>query len=598
MAKKPPLEITVTKSDQQRALDKNWKSAKRRLSSPLMLADFAHENFSIFEGIIAKHNLPDNYTADELLDNSIDALHGKSRINKNEAKSFLLSLIDSNKNLFDPTKVALKVVNPEEFATNRAKAQEKKRRQREIRWEAIKHDAGIIAEKSLVYAKAAAKLGVYIPSRPLVWGYKAGKGIADAVIVSANALCVSFNALGIPNATRASLLGMGVWATVAYANGEAPQQFQISIQNMDPAEIKKLPLIAAYDAAFAPTEKTSARDKHAYYSMKSGEKMGVPAALLHFISYLESVGYRDVLAGSSSASKMTASGLFQITNATKIHYMKKHGKKTLVYLDAKENLENGTATDLEKSIVFAVDEFSKYSESKIIDMYNARKMEGPILEGMRLVDYGPMSTQLVAIDMLEKFPELSDPNITIERMVEIGVVYYTRDHFLGAGDYNKLKKLEARNTELLLTDAGLGEAIKNPLFFKKGMKVGQVFDSIHDNFLIAIDKPLKQFKAAYEIEVVRFHQEQVIKDGPLVRIEMQPPRTRWDVTVDTFEKLGSLTVLATEKAYEHTLGSLFADAQEEPAKAITVETKLPIYVDTIVPKPKPENLRGPKAPSA
>lgn len=271
------------------------------------------------------------------------------------------------------------------------------------------------------------------------------------------------------------------------------------IRNLSPANI-------AYALDFNASAQDHPRDAHAYQTMMAASDHNVPLIALHMIGYFESQKFSDMASNNSSASNP-----FQMIDTTKALLLHKYGQETSAYLSALERMGNEQASNTDKSLVLSFDAISKASMDTLNEAIKNQKMSGAIHDALAYADLSDVAAELIALDIKEKFPNITNPALSPEQIADITVQYYARDHFLGSKNYDLLSQMAKDRPDLSLTDSKavqksydeptakrLAHIVEiNPALLKKGMTAGEALSSIKSNFMDYVKKPYQQFAGNY-----------------------------------------------------------------------------------------------------
>lgn len=272
------------------------------------------------------------------------------------------------------------------------------------------------------------------------------------------------------------------------------------IRSMTPANI-------AYALNFNTNAQDHPRDAHAYQTMMAASDHDVPLIALHMIGYFESQKFSDMVSNNSSASNP-----FQMIDSTKALLIHKYGQETSVYKAAQAHIENGNASTTDKSLVLAFDTLAKTSMDTLNSAIKNQKMSGAVHDALAYANLSDIAAQLMALDIKEKYPDITNPALSPEQIADITVQYYTDDHFLGSKNYDLLLDMAEKHPDMSLTDSKtvqkaysesvakkLAEIVqKNPTFLKEGITAPEALKSIQTHFMSYVQEPYQKFAAHYD----------------------------------------------------------------------------------------------------
>ncbi len=221
---------------------------------------------------------------------------------------------------------------------------------------------------------------------------------------------------------------------------------------------------------------------------------GVPAIALHYISYLETGRFRDVVANNS-----TARGLMHIVDATKFDYLQQYGQQTQIYLAARQNIDDGISSAQDRRLVEAIDHIVSSDLDSLKESLRLQTLT-PLQDHARAIATSPdMQVELVALDMIRNSPEILRDNLNNEEILHITAAYYAKNHFLGAPTYNRLERMERDHPDLAIGRGFATIVAANPGLLSADMTAGEALTAIEDKFAVYVREPYQAFGQSYEI---------------------------------------------------------------------------------------------------
>ncbi|PZO86429.1 MAG: hypothetical protein DI626_06670 [Micavibrio aeruginosavorus] len=496
MAASPDIEIT--QKDRRQAARDNREALARKISGqkPSDLAEYLLSNFETFERILPRG-------AD--LDETIDTLRGGDKAEQKKTKKLLGKAVSRLKdNAVEGLafkKLGIKEASASDYSFKREREAAKIKKQRGKLLSAAanvgKFATGIAAAHIIVPAKAVQALGAAV--KPFGYLLKSMGQLAAAYPKPA-ALTLSAALAG------AAGYGLSPVDSAPYLTKMNPEYAKAFSRACTPDVLKgNSPLNAQYAIYFEPDGKNP-RAEHAYHTMMSGARHGVPAIGLHFISYFETIGFREMMAQKSSASNP-----FQFLNETKLVYLKRYGAQTFEYQEAADRIAARTGKPSDHLLVNAIDTVRSTDETKLREMARSQKMPGSIYEGIRTADLSAMASELIALDIAKQKPGIKNPSNTPEQVLDMIVDYYDEHHFLGMGNYALLSNVAKKYPNLPLSDKTqlakhVGEkdagkitefAKANPVFFKDSTTAPQALAAIKQKFVDFVKPEYQRFAASY-----------------------------------------------------------------------------------------------------
>lgn len=496
MAASPDIEIT--QKDRKEAARDNREALARKISGqkPSELAEYLFQNFDSLERV-----LPRGLDLDE----AIDTLRGGDKVKQQETKKFLSKAVsrlkDGTIEGLDLKKLGIKEASAADYSFKRERDSEnRKKRNAELLTATMlfgKFMASGAAVPLVVAKNTASTLWAAVkPARHLL---KASVHIGRAY-PKQTAIALSAALAG------AAGYGLSPVDSAPYLTKMNPEYAKAFSKACTPDILKgNSPLNAQYAIYFEPDGKNP-RAQHAYHTMMSGARHGVPAIGLHFISYFETIGFREMMAQKSSASNP-----FQFLNETKLVYLKRYGAQTFEYQEAADRIATGTSKPSDHLLVNAIDAVRGTDETKLREMARSQRMPGSIYEGIRTADLSAMASELIALDIAKQKPGIKNPSNTPEQVLDMIVGYYDEHHFLGMGNYALLSKVAKKYPNLPLSDKTqlakhVGEkdagkitefAKANPVFFKDNNTAPQALAAIKQKFVDFVKPEYQRFAASY-----------------------------------------------------------------------------------------------------
>lgn len=304
---------------------------------------------------------------------------------------------------------------------------------------------------------------------------------------------------------RALLAGVGTAAIIGTAAttefmDSTPYLAMMSTPEMrqDICNIEPGALTSTANAVYATTDSlfTGKTGNLTRSVMLHGSEHGVPAIALHYISYLETNKFRDVVANNSSAD-----GLFQITDETKFAYLKAYGKKTFAYSEAKDRIENGVSSQQDSLLIEAIDTVSRTDMDDLRTALKDQKMDSVLHAALKSASDPYMQAELVALDMVKNAPGLTEDGISNEQILTLAEAYYAEHHFLGMTTYRKLEKLAQEKPDEKIGETLPNTVKANPGLLNGDMTAADALNGIKKTFADYVEKPYQVFTSAYDVNV-------------------------------------------------------------------------------------------------
>lgn len=257
-------------------------------------------------------------------------------------------------------------------------------------------------------------------------------------------------------------------------------------------------LASPANAAYATTESlfpTNGSGRMIRESMLSASAAhGVPAIALHYISYLETGRFRDVVANNS-----TARGLMQIVDATKFDYLQQYGQQTQIYLTARQNIDEGISSAADRRLVEAIDHIASSDLDELKQSLLYQRLT-PLEDHARVIaTAAEMQAELVALDMANKVPELLKDGLSNEEILHLTAGYYAEHHFLGAPTYGRLERMDREHPNRTIGGSFANIVAANPGLLSADMTAGEALTAIEDKFAVYVREPYQTFGQSYEI---------------------------------------------------------------------------------------------------
>lgn len=226
--------------------------------------------------------------------------------------------------------------------------------------------------------------------------------------------------------------------------------------------------------------------------MMQGARHGVPAIALHYMSYLETGKFSDTVANNS-----TASGFFQVIDATKFRYIKNYGADTFVYKEAAQRIGDGTASNHDRLLVTTFDTIANTSQDVLNAALKDQKLNPIQLQALTLAQDPYVQADLVGASMAKLVPEIMEEGLSAEEILELTARHYTADHFLGMSTFSKLDKMAQSGSEEHISVKFSNIVTQNPGLLSGDMTAAEALDSIQAKFMEYVAKPAQVFEAAY-----------------------------------------------------------------------------------------------------
>jgi len=336
------------------------------------------------------------------------------------------------------------------------------------------------------------------------------------IAIPANILGSVLDRFHVPTAERlryigylaATAIGIGSMQANAAPYIHKLGDFKDTFNRACTPEILNGPLSNAVYTLMFDRNTASPKEQHMHDMVMAGAKQGVPAIVLDSFFRLETAHGTDFRANNSSAE----GGAMMITD-TQIRYAHNYGTKTLSYLEAKERMQAGKASDLDASVVRAMDYVAGMDVEKLSDMVEAKKYPGPVHDALKLITVSSITAQATALSILKKMPNINDPSHTPTQLLDMAATIYAEEHNLGATNFRMFNKVANEHPDLVITDkkllasyAGQRTADKiteiieaNPGLYKdlKTLTAGKAIESIKTEFKAYVQKTFNEYEAQY-----------------------------------------------------------------------------------------------------
>ncbi len=389
------------------------------------------------------------------------------------------------------------IVTPERVAEER---QDRERRRAEFRARRNENFVGIFTELGKGLSGAASILtGATSLRATLPTAINAA--LRMTVFPAAKAVGTTAAILHIPRAygytASAAATAAAVWGSTVPAFDPGPYIAEMSTREMMQEACIENPVAftSTANAVYVTTPGISTDNdigQLARSVMLHGAKHGVPAIALHYMSYLETGKFSDTVANNS-----TASGFFQVIDATKFRYIKNYGEDTFVYKEAAQRIENGTASNHDRLLVTTFDTISETPQETLNNALKDKKLNPIQLQALTLAQDPYVQADLVGASMAKLVPEIMEEGLSAQEILELTAHHYASDHFLGMPTFNKLDKIAQSGSQEPISVKFPNIVAQNPGLLSADMTAEQALDSIQTKFMDYVAKPAQAFETAY-----------------------------------------------------------------------------------------------------